>query len=388
MSDGSNGPVAPMAPVRVAIVGDLLSEHWPSMDLVADRLLDHLHNEHGAVFQSEMLRPDLPQRDGLHRYFIRYWAYARWLRQHRDRFDVFHVVDHSYAHLVHVLPAERTVVTCHDIDAFMPLVGRSVIKTRLPKAVARWILSGLRKARAITCVSAATRDELRGYNLVDEAKVRVVHNGVDPWFSADADPEADEAIAERIGASDRGTIDLLHVGSCLPRKRIDVLLRVFKAVRDIEPRVRLLKAGGRLTASQQALADQLGVDAHIVQLPFLDTRSLAALYRRAAVVLTTSEREGFGLPVVEALAAGAPVVATDLPVFHEVGGSVVRYAPLAACVEWVDQIVNVLRLRADPHGTAQWRTAALRHAAQYSWSAFTTAHADTYLQIAMATCPR
>ena len=282
------------APLRVAVVADLLSEGWPSMDLVADRLFARLRDEHGSSIQAQMLRPELPQRDGLQRYVTRYWRYAQWLRQHASAFDIFHIVDHSYAHLVHVLPAERTVVTCHDTDAFMPLVDQAVIKTRLPNVVTRRILSGMRKAAWITCGSAATRDEVARYGFADASKLSVAYYGVEGSISSSPDAAADLTIAEAIGAPQPDIIDLLHVGSCIPRKRIDLLLRIFRAVRDVEPRARLLKAGGRLTPEQQALARELGVETHILQLPFLDTPVLAALYRRAAAVLLPSEREGFG----------------------------------------------------------------------------------------------
>ena len=106
--------------------------------------------------------------------------------------------------------------------------------------------------------------------------------------------------------------DLLHVGSTIPRKRIDVLLEVVAAVRRAEPGARLLKAGGSLTAEQERLARSLGLADAVVTLPFLTRRTLAALYRRAAVVLQPSEAEGFGLPVAEALACGVPIVASDL----------------------------------------------------------------------------
>ncbi len=376
------------APLRVAVVADLLSEGWPSMDLVADRLFARLRDEHGSSIHAQMLRPELPQRDGLQRYVTRYWRYAQWLRQHASAFDIFHIVDHSYAHLVHVLPAERTVVTCHDTDAFMPLVDQAVIKTRLPNVVTRRILSGMRKAAWITCGSAATRDEVARYGFADASKLSVAYYGVEGSISSSPDAAADLTITEAIGAPQPDIIDLLHVGSCIPRKRIDLLLRIFRAVRDVEPRARLLKAGGRLTPEQQALARELGVETHILQLPFLDTPVLAALYRRAAAVLLPSEREGFGLPVVEALATGAPVVASDLPVFREIGGDVVRYAPIGRVPQWVEHIAETLRERLDSTASQQRRTAAVRHASAFSWSAFARAHADRYQHVATAALAR
>ena len=120
-----------MKPVRVGVVCDLREEGWHSMDLVADMLLDTLPSVSGGCIAATRLRPPmirrwtrLPVVGGGSRAHLgdrltgRLWDYPRWLRPRRSEFDVFHIVDHSYAHLVRALPAERTIVTCNDTDAF------------------------------------------------------------------------------------------------------------------------------------------------------------------------------------------------------------------------------------------------------------------------------
>ena len=97
------------------------------------------------------------------------------------------------------------------------------------------------------------------------------------------------------------------------------------------PDVRLVRVGGPFTAAQDARIDALGLRRHIRVLPFVERPVLAALYRRAALVLLPSEREGFGLPVVEALACGTPIVASDLPVLREVGGTAAEVLPGRRC---------------------------------------------------------
>ena len=117
--------------IRVALVADLLEEHWTSMDLVADMIVANLASAETTGVDATLIRPTLPMtvtqrvgaRVGMDRYIRRFWSYPRWLRVQRLRFDAFHIIDHSYAHLTHTLPCDRTVVTCHDIDAFLPLVS-------------------------------------------------------------------------------------------------------------------------------------------------------------------------------------------------------------------------------------------------------------------------
>ena len=126
-------------PLRVAIIADYLEEGWPSMDLVADMLFDRLQREHGAAIAPVLIRPPMRRRAGhlpgaggtawgrgADRIANRLWDYPRLVSGLAERFDLFHIVDHSYAQLVHRLPAGRTIVTCHDLDTF-----RSVLDPEL-----------------------------------------------------------------------------------------------------------------------------------------------------------------------------------------------------------------------------------------------------------------
>jgi len=236
----------------------------------------------------------------------------------------------------------------------------------------------------------ATCDELQRYGILPPDRMTVVYNGVHPDYSPLQNDPADRAIDEMIrsagtnGAAraDARPIDLLHVGSTIPRKRIDVLLNAVAAIRQQQPRVRLLKAGSAFTAAQMELLKSLGLEGHVVTLPFLDTPQLAALYRRAAAVLVTSEREGFGLPVVEALACGTPVVATDLPVLREVGGGAATYAALGDVPGWTNAVLGVVQEGVDA-GTAN-RGKALQQASRFRWDNYAAAMAAIYREAACA----
>jgi glycosyltransferase involved in cell wall biosynthesis len=387
----------------VAIVADLLEERWPSMDLVADMLIMHLGGGVSADVRAAALRPPIVRRltrlpglgagsksDTADRVVNRFWDYPRWLVGLRDNYDVFHIVDHTYAHLVHVLPEARTIVTCHDTDAFLSLVEPDRSESDLPRMFARRIESGLQKAARVVCPSMATCDDLLRYRILPPERMTVVYNGVHPDYSPRPNEAADRFIDDMIRRADTGVdhtdarpIDLLHVGSTIPRKRIDVLLNAVAAIRQRQPRVRLLKAGSAFTSAQMDLLKSLGLESHIVALPFLDTPQLAALYRRAAAVLVTSEREGFGLPVVEALACGTPVVATDLPVLREVGGGAAKYAALGDVPGWTDAVLGVVQ-----DGMNSRRTTipanALQQASRFRWDTYAAAMATIYREVAGA----
>jgi glycosyltransferase involved in cell wall biosynthesis len=118
----------------------------------------------------------------------------------------------------------------------------------------------------------------------------------------------------------------------------------------------------------------------LVQLPFLERPQLAALYRRASVVLLPSDREGFGLPVVEAMACGTPVIASDIPALREIGGSAAMYARPGDIDSWVDALVLFQREQADPSARDRRHAAGLAAAAKFDWRRYAEQMAALYLQ--------
>jgi glycosyltransferase involved in cell wall biosynthesis len=192
-----------------------------------------------------------------------------------------------------------------------------------------------------------------------------VYLGVHPSCSPAAEPAWDAEIDRRLGP--RG-VEILHVGSTIPRKRIDVLLNTVAGVRKTIGAVRLVHVGGCFTPAQRALAATLGITDAIVELPFLERPLLAALYRRSSVVLLPSDREGFGLPLVEAMACGTVVVASALPALKEAGGHAAIYCPPGDVSVWVDTLTNLLHQReADPAAWTFRQKASIVAASRFSW---------------------
>jgi glycosyltransferase involved in cell wall biosynthesis len=374
-----------MKALRVAVIADLLEEKWPSMDLVADMLVAHLLTEHAGSIEPVLIRPTLRSRVQrlpgvgasrgaftLDRFANRLWDYPAATRQAAPGFDVLHVVDHSYAHLVHTLPAARTLVTCHDLDTFRSILEPARdARSFVFRVMTRRIFTGLCAAGHIACDTEATRDALVVRGGVDPARTSVVLNGPHPSCTPAPEPAADVEAARLLGPAGRMT-ELLHVGSTIARKRIDVLLHVMAAVRERRQDVSLVRVGGPFTADQRALVRDLGLEDSIRVLPFLDRATLAAVYRRSAIVLLPSDREGFGLPVLEALACGTPVVASDIEALREVGSDAVQYCPPEDVGAWTDVIVGALSERRDqPAIWAARRAAGIQRAASFSWSRYT-----------------
>jgi glycosyltransferase involved in cell wall biosynthesis len=380
--------------LRVAVVCDFLEEQWLSMDRCAEMLVGGLQKYHWGDVSATRVRPGMRKlfprlplvgrarhARNADRLLNRLIEYPRYVRNLADKFDVFHIVDHSYSHLVHSLPPERCVVTCHDLDTFRCILDPA--RDRRPlwfRSMARHILEGLQRAARIICVSSAIRNELLQHSLMPPEQVAVVPNCVHPAFSADAAPNGDRAASLLLGKEDSRATDILHVGSTVSRKRIEDLLNIFAGIRRCHPNARLIRVGGEFTDSQKHLISKLGQPKEsIVILPQLDLDTLAAVYRRAAVVLQPSEREGFGLPVIEAMASGTPVLASALPVFHEVGGTAARFCPVGDIDLWQEALNDLLHERGvHPELWAVRRAQCITHARQFDWNKHAGRVSDVY----------
>jgi glycosyltransferase involved in cell wall biosynthesis len=363
------------------------------MDLVAEMLQKHLSSDYSTSIQATLMRPSFIPVFGrvvnrsaaatahnADRIFNRFVRYPLWLRAHCDGFDLFHVADHSYSQLVHQLPVDKTIVSCHDLDTFRcVLEPPTEQRSAAFRAMARHILRGLQRASRVICASVETQHALILNRLVPADRLSVIPYGVHPAFSAPIAPSASAKLDAMLGRPEPGALEILHVGSTIPRKRIDVLLRTFAGLAGEFPTARLIRVGGGFTPEQQQLAHALGIDGRVVEMPFVDRDVLAAIYRRAAVVLMPSEAEGFGLPIIEAMAGGRTVVASDIPVLREVGGEAALYCPVANVPVWIDTVSRALRQNVTrEHAISGRRDAAIVRAAGFSWSAYAAKYAEIY----------
>ena len=268
----------------------------------------------------------------LDRLLNRFVYYSMKLRRIRNRYHIFHIIDHSYSQLIHVLDPRRVLVTCHDLDTFQCLLDPAENPADpLFRVMTSHILSGFRKASRVTCDSHATLSGVLRYGLMPESRTRLCRMGVDDSFFA-----AFEAGYEPL------PLTLIHVGSTIQRKRIDILLKTFSEIRKRLNHVRLIRIGDSFTNEQEKLAENLGVGEYIDTRVNVPEKELCQLLARSTLLLLPSEAEGFGLPVVEAMAAGTPVLCSDLPVLREVGGDVAQYAPVGDVDNWAYKACSLL----------------------------------------------
>lgn len=216
---------------------------------------------------------------------------------------------------------------------------------------------GIAKARQLITVSAAVRDEVVEYGYAPDERITVVHHG--PGQLASVEPT-------RLPA-DIPDAYALHVGTLEPRKNIAGLLEAWSLVRQRLARPPALVLCGRFgwkTDEIRAAVEKGEEDGWLVHPGYVSEGELAALYRSARVVVFPSLYEGFGLPTLEAMLAGAPLVCSDIPVLREVAGDAALFAPPDRPDLLSDRIVDVLE---SPGLSRDLVERGYRHARDFSW---------------------
>ena len=365
------------------------------MDLVAEMLLLNLQTARGATRRRDRIASspwrvvspgcrssgETATADTADRILNRVWDYPRWLRSRAGDFDLFHIIDHSYAHLATRLPAGRSLVT-------LPRPGR--LSRRAPgsdggsivqRALGRRLLEGM-KRRGRSCAGAPPRAtswcRRRPYppNASSSCHTACIPRAaLDPSLTP---IERRRRFSVRPAAIGRAAARRQHDSAQAHRRAAERRRRPAQeeSGRSVDP------GWAALHDSQRRLAGRLGLDDHVTVLPFVSPRVLAAVYRRAALLLQTSDREGFGLPVAEAMACGTPVVASDLPALREVGGPATTYCPVGDVERWTAAAAVLLEERADDPGRWRARQAeGIAWARRFDWQAHARATVDVYREL-------
>ena len=256
----------------------------------------------------------------------------------------------------------RMVVTVHDI---IHVLFPEFLPAALGFAYARFLIrAAVRRSSRVIAVSQTTADDLGRLFGADPAKLRVIPNGIHDSFFAAADPGEDESLREHLGVR---RPYFLHVGNHKPHKNVEGVLKAYQIFvhsgRHYAPP--LVLAGGFTPDGELARRAQgMGLGDRVRCLGHLERRELAALFRGAAVFVYPTLYEGFGLPVLEAMACGAPVVAGDVAAVREVAGdSVLRVNPR----DVVELAAALRRLTEQPELCGQLREKGRETAARYHW---------------------
>ncbi|HEU5477296.1 MAG TPA: glycosyltransferase family 1 protein [Gaiellaceae bacterium] len=267
----------------------------------------------------------------------------------RERLDLVH-----YPHVtVPLLSTTPFVVTIHDLN----YLGTTAVSSPVRRAGYRVELAKARRARRLIAVSEHTRDSLVRALRVDPGRVAVTYEAAD----APGGVEPDRGVLERHGLD---APFFLYVGAAYPYKNLARLIEAFAGVRG-EHRLVLAGDHEEFGAGLRTRAADLGVAERVVFPGAVSEAELAALYGGALAYAFVSLSEGFGLPGLEAMAAGVPVVAARAASLPEIYGDAAHYCdPLDAG----SIATSLAEVAADEQLRARLVERGHRRAGEFSWA--------------------
>lgn len=265
------------------------------------------------------------------------------------------------------------LIVCHDLLALRASRGEFAeqpvgLSGRLYQRLIRW---GFRQGRCFAAVSAATAADLVRELAPDVAPVALLPNPLPEAFAL-LEPARARAVLRPMAAVLEQAPFLLHVGGYWYKNRQGVC-GIVQVLRQRHPELRLVLVGHLEEPAEALLRSDPDLRSAVLHLPGVSELELRALYSAAEVLLFPSWWEGFGWPVLEALACGCPVITTDRAPMSEVGGAAAVYVPpcpaeTTARAAWTHAAAATVEdvLARSPGERALWRQRGLEQAARFA----------------------
>jgi len=272
-----------------------------------------------------------------------------------------------------VKAATRTIVTVHDLS--FEHTPADMIMPGMEAHLKKWVPCSVQRADHVIAVSAATRQDLIDLYHTPPEKITVLHHGVAPQFQPIADSAQLARVRHKYNLGDRPFV--LSVSTIQPRKNYRRLIQAFAQIDDAYS---LVLAGGKGWGFDDIFADvvHLGLKDRVHFPGFIADADLPALYNAASLFIYPSLYEGFGLPILEAMACGTPVVAGSQSSLPEVVGE----AGLLVDPYNVDAIAAaILRVLAEPDLHRQLSQAGHQQVKKFTWHRMATQLYALYQQL-------
>jgi glycosyltransferase involved in cell wall biosynthesis len=328
----------------------------------------------GKVAQPALPAPNFSWRPTrlTERWLARLWYRLHlplWIETWTGPLDLFHAPDFV---LPPVRPDTRTIVTIHDLSFVRE--PETVMPGMLPH-LHKWVPHSVRRADHVIAVSEATRQDLIKLYQTPPEKISVLYHGVTPNFEPVTDPAKLAAVRQKYGLGERPFV--LSVGTIQPRKNYQ---RLIQALAKLNSPVALVIIGSKGWKYEDIFNEvaRLDLAERVHFLGFVADADLAALYSAATLFVYPSLYEGFGLPVLEAMACGTPVVASNQSALPEVVGE----AGLLVNPRDVEAMAAAIaRLLTEPDLHRCLAEAGRARAANFTWANMALKLLDLYQKI-------
>ena len=250
------------------------------------------------------------------------------------------------------------VVTVHDL---FPFQFPEIHSGPLPRAVNQMLMrNAVRRAERIITPSAATALAVKQNFPASADRVLSIPEAADDRFQAARNPEGEAAWQVRLGIRPPY---VFYLGQWKAYKNLPMLLDAFKMLRRTHPNAQLVIAGDDPRHPEVRQAAAAAPEGSVVLPGRLPESAVPDLYRGAAVVVLPSKAEGFGLPVIEAMACGVPVICSDLPVLHELADGVATFCD----PNDPDAFARAIAQTLDAPSTARARQLGIERAKSFTW---------------------
>lgn len=291
----------------------------------------------------------------------------------RYKLDILHYPDHNMLPLI-VKPARRVILTIHGMSALF--VTKEFVHKPFNKRAERVMRRQSSKIDRIITVSSFLKEGVVEKFGIAPEKITVIPNGIDLSLFRQCEVDQD-AFASSIGLRPPY---IFHVSNLKAIKNTLGILESFKIVSEANKNVALAIAGGIKSTllEMQRRTGELGLTERVKFLGTIKGEKLVQLFNNAELLVFPSHFEGFGLPVLEAMACGCPVVASDIPSFREFAGdAVVRVNPLS-----IEEISSAcLSILDNEEQRGELIAQGLRRAREYSWDKTTKSIVSLYTEL-------
>ena len=353
--------------MKMAFSADPLDTQFAGIHVFCKELLhaiDQLEHDHEIC----VIRPQekeefknleevvIPIRKGVpaHHRARLFTAFPKYIKQ--NNFDV--VIELAHFGPFGLPDTIKQITYIHDLTPLTHKKFHGIASQKLHRLLLPRIL---KKSHSILCNSKQTQGDIINFLPEVEDKIEIIQLGISDFFK----PSFDASIIKKLKINHPF---ILHVGTLEPRKNIPLLIQAFTALRKAKPDSNL----------ELVLAGKPGWDFHeildakkmspfsdsIIFTDFVTRDELRVLYTHAECLVMPSYYEGFGLPVLEAMACGCPCLISGEGALKEVGGEAAIYFDIANVESLINQVQKLLISKEEQ---IKWREKALEHAKKYSW---------------------
>jgi glycosyltransferase involved in cell wall biosynthesis len=248
----------------------------------------------------------------------------------------------------------KRIITIYDLFF---VTDRQLVQPESRRHFRSQLRKNVNKADGIICISQATRSRLLEMFPWAAAKIEVIYLGVAPFFFEN--PGQPSELRKKYLLPEKY---ILFIGTIEPRKNLSTLLRALLKLKQAGIVIPLVIAGSRGWGANEFLSLKKELGSQVHEIGYVEDADLPFLYREAQLFVFPSLAEGFGLPLLESLASGTPVLCSDIPVFHEIGQELPTYFKTIDVPDLAEKI-NVLWKQ----NKETAREARIAHARNFTW---------------------